>query len=249
MAHRVLVTGGAGGLGARISKLLSDRGAAVAIGYGRGRDRATALAEQLRQAGGSAVAVRIDVSDPQSVTSGVDEAARALGGLSALVNSAGTASAGASIPDGDLEALSPEIWDGLMAVNHRGPYLTARAALPFLRASGQGRIVNIGSTIGHGVWGAGAVYAPSKGALLSLTRFLAARLAPDITVNLVSPGLMLGSDMSSRAPAAYIDGWKHRSALERTTDPDDVARAVITFLDSPSVTGQSLIVDGGIHFE
>ena len=243
-----MVTGGAGGLGAQITKLLAENGAALAIGYFNGRDRAEALAASLRQSGATAHAIEIDISDPASIEAGVARAAKALGGLSALVNNAGRAATGASIPHGDLDAITPEIWDDLMAVNVRGPFLTARAALPYLRASKQGRIVNIGSTIGHGAWGAGAVYAPSKGAISSLTRFLAARLAPDVTVNTVSPGLMLGSDMSASAPPDFIGSWKDQSALGRTTDPGDVARAVLSFLDSPGVTGQSLIVDGGIHF-
>ncbi len=102
-----------------------------------------------------------------------------------LVNIAGMAAGGHRLPYSDLAAMTPEIWDEMMTVNVRGPYLVSRAAAPFLRKSKWGRIVNPGPTIGIGPWGAGAPYAPSKGAIGTLTRYLAAVLAPEITVNCV----------------------------------------------------------------
>ena len=247
-AHRTLVTGGAGGLGSAISRSLVKAGGAVAIGYVRNKDRAEALASELGQTHPKAVAVKLDVSDPASVADGVAFASAELGGLSAVVTSAGMASGGHQIAKGDLEAFTPDIWDRLMDVNVRGPFLVARAATPYLRASGQGRIVTIGSTISRGPWGAEAIYAPSKGAVEALTRFLAASLAPDIAVNMVAPGLMEGTDMSGGAPDAYVRGWKDRAVLGRTTDISDVARQVVALIESETITGQTITVDGGIHF-
>ena len=118
--------------------------------------------------------VRLDQTDPTSVGVAVEEVAEVFGGLDLLINNAGVASGGQSLPTGDLEALTPEIWDEMMTVNLRGPYLLARAAAPWLRRSNWGRIVNLGSTIGHGTWEAAAAYAPSKASVAPLTRFLAA---------------------------------------------------------------------------
>ncbi len=181
--------------------------------------------------------VRLDQTNPASIEAGIKEAAEVLGGLDLLINNAGMASGGRSLPVGDLEALTPEIWDELMSVNVRGPFLVARAAAPWLRRSNWGRIVNLGSTIGHGTWGAAAAYAPSKAAVAPLTRYLAAALAPDVTVNCVAPGLMEGTLMSSGAAEEFVTSWRERAAH------------VVTFCRSGTVTGQVLVVDGGIHFD
>jgi len=193
--------------------------------------------------------VRLDQTNPASIEAGIKEAAEVLGGLDLLINNAGMASGGRSLPVGDLEALTPEIWDELMSVNVRGPFLVARAAAPWLRRSNWGRIVNLGSTIGHGTWGAAAAYAPSKAAVAPLTRYLAAALAPDVTVNCVAPGLMEGTLMSSGAAEEFVTSWRERAVLGATTSMEDVAAHVVTFCRSGTVTGQVLVVDGGIHFD
>lgn len=155
---------------------------------------------------------------------------------------------GHDVPLGDLEAFTPEIWDEMMAVNVRGPYLVARAAYSHLRTSKWGRIVNIGSTIGHGDWYADRPFYPSKAAVVPLTRFLAASLAPDVTVNCVSPGLMAETPMGSGGPQSFYEVWKNRSALGVTTSIADVAGQVAFFCETSSITGQSVVVDGGINF-
>ncbi len=243
------VTGGSGGLGAVIAAKLAAAGADVAVGYRGGRERAEKAAESVRALGRKAALVQLDQSDASSVAAAVEEVARDLGGLDLLINNAGMASGGRTLAAGDLEALTPEIWDEMMAVNLRGPYLLARAAAPWLRRSKWGRIVNLGSTIGQGTWHAGAAFAPSKAAVAPLTRFLAAALAPEVTVNCVAPGLMEGTEMSGGAPEAYVESWKARAALGRTTSLEDVAAQVVVFCQSETVTGQVLVVDGGIHFD
>ena len=164
------VTGGSGGLGSAIARALAAKGANVAVGYRGGLERAEAIAAEVGGLGRRAKAVRLDQSNPVSVVAAVEEVAEVFGGLDLLINNAGVASGGRSLPAGDLEALTPEIWDEMMSVNVRGPYLLARAAAPWLRRSNWGRIVNLGSTIGHGTWGAAAAFAPSK-----------ASVAPELT--------------------------------------------------------------------
>lgn len=243
------VTGGSGGLGARICIALAREGADVAVGFRNGRERAEAVCADIQASGRRALAVQIDQTDPVAVDEAVAATVADFGGLDLLVNNAGVASGGRSIPAGDLDALTPEFWDELMAANVRGPYLAARAAAPHLRASHWGRIVNLGSTIGHGPWGAAAAYAPSKGAVAPLTRFLAAALSPDVTVNCVAPGLMEGTQMSGGAPESFVGAWRERAVLNATTGLDDVAAHVVAFCKSATTTGQVLVVDGGIHFD
>jgi len=243
-----LVTGGSGGLGARISSLLAAEGVDIAVGFHRGEERAEAVRHEIEALGRRAIAVQLDQADPQSIERGVAQVSEQLGGLDILVNNAGMAMGGHSIPLGDLDTFTPEIWDEMMAVNVRGPYLVTRAAASHLRSSIWGRVVNIGSTLGHGDWYQDRPFAPSKAAVIPLTRFLAAALAPDVTVNCVSPGLMIETGLGSGGSEELVEGWRKRAALNVTTSVDDVAGQVVYLCKTSTVTGQSIVVDGGIHF-
>ncbi|NKB54647.1 MAG: SDR family oxidoreductase, partial [Rhizobiaceae bacterium] len=181
--------------------------------------------------------------------SAVDRVAGEMGGLDIVVNNAAIAMGGHTIPLGDLEAFTSEIWDQMMSINVRGPYLVTRAAAPHLRASKWGQVVNIGSTLGHGDWYADRPFAPSKAAVVPLTRFLAAALAPDVRVNCVSPGLMAETGLGSGGPEHLYDNWRDRSALGVTTSIDDVAGQVVYLCKTSAITGQSIVVDGGINFQ
>ena len=244
-----LVTGGSGGLGASICLALAAEGADIAVAYLSGADRAEKVCAKVKALGRRAVAVRLDQSEPASIDAAVAEVADRLGGLDILVNNAGVAMAGHSIPLGDLDAFTPEIWDEMMAVNVRGPYLVTRAAAPHLRSSRLGRVVNIGSTIGRGVWYADRPFMPSKAAIVPLTRFLAGALAPDVTVNCVCPGLMVETGLGSGGSEEFVQWWRDRAALGVTTSIEDVAGQVVQFCKSHGITGQSMVVDGGIHFD
>jgi 3-oxoacyl-[acyl-carrier protein] reductase len=243
-----LVTGGSGGLGSKICSLLAAEGVNIAVGYHRGAERAEDIRRSIEALDRKSCAVEIDQMNPASVDAAVKTVVSAFGSLDILVNNAGIAMGGHDIALGDLDAFTPEIWDEMMAVNVRGPYLLARAAAPHLRASKWGRIVNIGSTLGHGDWYADRPFAPSKAAVIPLTRFLAASLAPDVTVNCVAPGLMVGTALGSGGPQHLYDGWRNRSALGVTTSIDDVAGQVVFLCKASTITGQSIVVDGGINF-
>ena len=114
------VTGGSGGLGSRICTLLADEGVRVAIGYYRGQERAEEVRKRIEVAGGSALAIQVDQTDPVSIKSAVTKVVTDLGSLDIIVNNAAIASGGHSIELGDLEAFTPEIWDEMMLVNVRG---------------------------------------------------------------------------------------------------------------------------------
>lgn len=243
-----LVTGGSGGLGGRICKLLANEGVNVAVGYLGGKDRADAVRHEVEAVGQRAMTVQIDQIDPSSIDAGVARVVAEMGGLDLLVNNAAIAMGGHTIAPGDLEALTPEIWDEMMAINVRGPYLVTRASAPHLRSSAWGRVVNIGSTLGHGDWYQDRAFAPSKAAIIPLTRFLAASLAPDVTVNCVSPGLMIETGLGGGGSEELVQGWRNRAALGVTTSVGDVAGQVVYLCKTSSVTGQSVVVDGGVHF-
>ena len=237
-----LVSGGSGGLGAEICRLLASNGSKVVFGYRNGSNRAEAVCASILSQGGVAYAEQVDLTDPASVNACVRKVVGDLGGLDILVNNAGMASGGHYVPNGDLDAFTPEIWTEMLNVNLSGPFYLTRAAAPHLRASDWGRVVNISSTIGHGDWGAAAAYAPSKAAVVPLTRFLSAALAPDVTVNCVSPGLMEGTQMSGGAPDRYVSMWRDRSLLGTTTSISDVAQQVLLFCKSPTITGQTVVI-------
>lgn len=250
LAGRVaLVTGASGGLGSEICRQLALADVTVIAGYRNGVDRTRDLCEQLRDQGATAHPIRIDHTDPDSISACISEITERFGALDILVNNAGMASGGHSIDNGDLDAFTPEIWEEMLTVNLSGPYFLTRAAAPMLRASRLGRVVNISSTIGHGPWGAAAAYAPSKAAVVPLTRFLAAALAPDVTVNCISPGLMEGTRMSGGAPDAFVKLWRDKAIMNTTTSLHDVARQVLTLCQSETMTGQTIVMDGGIHFD
>lgn len=243
-----LVIGGSGGLGSRICQLLAENGVNVAVSYLHGQERAENVCKELEEIGSKGIPVQINQIDPDSITSGVSEVVEKLGGIDILINNAGIAMGGHNIAPGDLEAFTPEIWDEMMAINVRGPFLITRAAASFLRSSTWGRVVNIGSTLGHGDWYQDRAFAPSKAAIVPLTRFLAASLAPDVTVNCVSPGLMVETGLGSGGSDEFVQVWKNRSALGETTSVDDVAGQVIYLCKTSTLTGQSIVIDGGIHF-
>jgi len=243
-----LVTGGSGGLGSRICSFLANEGVLVAIGYHRGEERAEEVRKSIEATGGSAMKVQVDQMDPASISNAVSNVVEDSGSLDIVVNNAGIAMGGHSIELGDLDAFTPEIWDEMMAVNLRGPYLVTRAAAPHLRSSAWGRVVNVGSTLGHGTWYADRAFAPSKAAVVPLTRFLATALAPDVTVNCVAPGLMIETGLGSGGPEHLVEGWRQRSVLNVTTSIDDVAGQVVCLCKSSTATGQTIVIDGGINF-
>jgi 3-oxoacyl-[acyl-carrier protein] reductase len=189
--------------------------------------------------------IQLDQTDPVRVDAAVSEAARALGRLDVLVNNAAW---NIGIPFPDLDMLTTDIWDRIFNTNVRGPFQLARAAATHMQKSGAGRIVNIASIAGLRPSGSSIAYASSKAALIHLTRCLAVALAPSITVNCVAPGLIEGTRMARRLPQAVVDSARSSVVLGRTSSMEDIAEQVLTFCRAESVTGQVLVVDGGMCF-
>ena len=240
-----LVTGGSGGLGKAICKALAESGVSVAVGYKDGRDRADQVCESIAASGGKAVPVGLDQSSETSIKAAIDEVVEAFGGLDILVNNAAMAK---GVPFPDLDALSTDLWDTTMQVNLRGPWLVSKYAAPRLKASKWGSIVNIAAMAGMKPMGASIAQSVSKAGTIQLTRCLAVALAPDVSVNCVAPGLMEGTELTKNISDAFRDGFKSQSVLGATTSLDDVAGQVVQFCQSETITGQTLVVDGGVYF-
>ncbi|MEM6849324.1 MAG: SDR family oxidoreductase, partial [Pseudomonadota bacterium] len=214
--------------------------------YHSGDDRAREVTSAVKALGVEGQAIAMDITDPKDIEFGVEAAARPFGGLDILVNNAATTRR----PDGDdgtLSAITADYWDAMSSANLRGPFLTARAAEPYLRASDRGRIVNIGSTIGQGSHGAALPFSVTKAGIAPLTRFLAVRLAPDILVNCVAPGLMLGTGLTQHATEEFADTWRAAAITGKTTSIEDVACQVVGCCATTTMTGQVITIDGGIH--
>ena len=240
--HRILVTGGARGLGLEFARAISGHGARVVIADVLA-DLATQAAAELRSAGLDVRALPLELADADSIAACASAATQALGGLDGLVNN------GAITNSGGRSALElePAIWDRVMNVNVRGTWLMTRECANALAASGRGAVVNLASDTP--LWGAPNLlaYVASKGAIIAMTRSLARELGTDaITVNAVAPGLTL-VEATQYVPEHRHRLYKEQRALQRDQRPEDVSGAVVFALSSLArfVTGQLLAVNGG----
>jgi 3-oxoacyl-[acyl-carrier protein] reductase len=238
-----LVTGGSGDIGRAIAEALAAGGVDVAISYVGHLKNATAAADAVRAAGRRSLAVQLDQRDPAAIDAAADTVVRAWGRLDILVNNAAW---NIGIPFTDLDALDAGVWDRVLETNLRGPYLLARAFAPHLRAHGAGRIVNIASVGGLYPGSSSIAYSASKAGLIHLTRCLAVALAPEVTVNCVAPGLVEGTRMAQRLPEEIVEWARGQAVLRRTGDARDIAAQTVAFCRAESVTGQVVVVDGGM---
>ncbi|HEX4559581.1 MAG TPA: 3-oxoacyl-ACP reductase family protein [Mycobacterium sp.] len=237
--RRALVTGGSRGIGAEIVRRLAADGAAVAFTYGSSAAEAEKLAAEVAADGGTAVAIQADSGDPEQVAKSVDDTVAELGGLDILVNNAGVAYIS------DVESLTMEQFDRLVAINVKGVFAAIQRAVPHLGSTG--RIINIGSINADRVPGPGlSLYAMSKAAVAGLTRGLARELGPrGITVNNIQPG-PIATDMNPEV-GEFADSLREVMALTHYGQPRDIA-SVVSYLAGPEagyVTGANWNVDGG----
>ncbi|MBX9453620.1 MAG: SDR family oxidoreductase [Mesorhizobium sp.] len=240
--RRMLVTGGAKGIGKAAASRFLAGGAQVAC-----LDMDEAALAELEP---GFVALNADVTDTASVETAIAEAAARMGGLDGIVNSAGVDL------QSSLEDMTDAAWERLIAVNLTGPMKVCRAALPFLKAAGGGTIVNVSSGAGLQPLKFRSAYSASKAGLQMFSKSLAMELAEaGIRVNVVCPGavetpLFRSSIAEGETGEAQLDAVRARYALARIADPDEIA-AGIAFLSSAEasyVTGVALAVDGGRTF-
>jgi 3-oxoacyl-[acyl-carrier protein] reductase len=241
-----LVTGGNGGLGQRICHALAREGVHVAIMYAQSRDQAEGVARDLTTSYQiNAAAFGCDITDGAAVEGVVREVVRRFGRLDILVNDAAYNKA---IPFTDLDNLTMEVWDKIIAVNLTGPMRLMKAAAPVMKAQGRGRIVNISSVAGLGPTGSSIAYAVSKAGLIHLTRCMAVALAPETLVNCVAPGLLEGTRATSNLRAEQIQNSAATSLLKKPADKDDCADMVVTMCRTDTMTGQTIAIDSGRYF-
>ncbi|MEL7939364.1 SDR family oxidoreductase [Pseudomonas delhiensis] len=240
--RRILITGGAGGLGLAFAEAAARAGARVAIADVRDAE-VQAAAAGLREQGLAVDGLALDLREPQSISTCVARAVERLGGLDGLVNNAAVTHSGGK----PTQALDIATWDLVMQVNVRGTWLMTNACLPALRESGRGAVVNLASDTP--LWGAPNLlaYTASKGALIAMTRSLARELGADgITVNAIAPGLV-EVEATAYVPAERHELYRRQRAISRAQLPEDVTGAVLFALSDLSrfVTGQTLPVNGG----
>ncbi len=198
--------------------------------------------DAVRKAGRRGHAVQLDQRDPKSIDLCVEKVVEHFGRIDILVNNAAW---NIGIPFTALDTLTADIWDRVLETNLRGPFLLSRAFASGLRRHGMGRIINIASLAGIAPGGSSIAYAASKAALIHLTHCLAVALAPDVTVNCIAPGLVEGTRMAGRLPEEVKQQARAQTVLGRTGSADDIAQLVVTYCKAESVTGQTVVVDGG----
>jgi NAD(P)-dependent dehydrogenase (short-subunit alcohol dehydrogenase family) len=239
-ARKIVVTGGGSGIGQVTAQLFASEGAQVAV-----LDLNHEAAEKIaRNIGG--IAVQVDVAEESSVNAAIEQAGAALGGIDGVVNCAGI------VTLGPIEETSLTTWRRHMDVNLTGTFLICRATLPWLRKAKNATIVNVSSAQALQPTSVAAAYAASKGGVLSLTKALAAELAPDIRANAVCPGLVdtpmhdaLRSSPND-PPTVSLDKYP----LKRWASAQEIASSILflTSIESSYITGATLAVDGGRTF-
>ena len=232
-----LVTGASRGIGAAVAVALADAGAAVAVNYRERADEADKVVGAVTAKGGRAIAVAADVAQSAAVTHMVEQVTKQLGPIDILVNNAGIAIVRS------VDELTEDDFDRTILVNLKSAFLCTQAVVPAMRARKWGRIVNISSGAARGAGAIGPHYNASKAGMEGLTRGYAARLVKEgITVNNVAPSLIETDMMRGRTDLA------RNIPLGRMGQPEEVAQAVAMVLGNEYMTGQTIILNGGMAF-
>jgi len=235
-----VVTGGSSGIGAACAKLLAGEGASVVVGYYRGEERAQALLRELPGRGHLAVCIPLESEASHAALP--RQLKETVGGVDILVNSAGYTQ---RIPHADVDALSPAMFNAILAANAGGPYAITRALLPLLQASGRGLVVNVSSISAITGLGSNIAYCAAKAALDTMTLSLARAFGPSVRFVCVSPAAVDTGFVAGRS-RSELEKKAAQTPLGRIVTAEDVALAVVgcaTHLKT--ATGTRIIVDGG----
>ncbi|MFW5918461.1 MAG: SDR family NAD(P)-dependent oxidoreductase [Haloferacaceae archaeon] len=237
-----LVTGASRGIGREIATQFAAEGATVGVNYPPGEEEnARAVVEEIEDSGGEALALSADVSDGDAVEAMIGQFESQVRPLDVLVNNAG-----GTMETSPIVEMSEELWDRVVDVNLRGVFLTTKHAVPGMRDTGGGSIVNISSQ--YGIIGDEnrSHYCAAKGGVISITRALARELGPEIRVNAIAPGPIV-TGKRGELTEEYLAQRTETIPLGRLGQPEEVAPTA-TFLASEQssyYTGQTLSPDGG----
>lgn len=237
-----VVTGGSRGIGRGIVQAFAAEGAKVAFFYRGNREAAEKLADEVKQSGGTALALQCDVSNLQEVEAALERVEKELGPVNVLVNNAGI------IRDGLFVGMDPADWNAVLQTNLGGTFNVCRALAMKMARLRKGRIINVSSVAAEYTNPGQTNYAASKGAVNSFTRALAVELAKrGVTVNAIAPGF-IATDMSEAIRNKAGDRIAKMIPMKRLGQPEDIARVAVFLAsaDSGYMTGQVLTVDGGL---
>jgi 3-oxoacyl-[acyl-carrier protein] reductase len=242
LKDQVAIVSGAGtGMGRAIAELFAAEGAKVVVNYRASEKEANEVVASIQAAGGEAMAHQADVSKDPEARAMVAAVEKAWGALHVLVNNAGWSQV---TPHERLEDLTDEIWDRTMNTNVRGLFYATRAAVPLIRKSGGGSVINNASASAWHAQGSSIVYSASKAAVVNMTKSLARVLAPDIRVNALAPGLV--HTRFAGWPDSTFEEGKKTSPLGRITSTEEVARvALFLAADATAITAETILVDAG----
>ena len=240
----VLITGAATGVGRQCARRFAASGFDVVINYlGPDQGDAEQTKRLVMEESARGVLMKCDVScdiDVRGMAAAIDAE---FGCLDALVNCAGTTE---FVQHEDLEGMTEEAWDRILAVNTKGPFFVVRACIPLLKRQAQAAIVNVASVAGISGAGSCLAYCASKGALNTMTKSLARALAPEIRVNAVCPGPIDSGWLRRGMTEQQMKNRVENFPIPRLAQPDDVVDAIHYLATGTSLTtGQILVVDGG----
>jgi pteridine reductase len=230
-----LVTGAGRRIGRVIALRLASEGAQVVVHYGHSKDEAESLVAEIQRGGGQAFSVQAELTQVSAIARMFEQVESRSGRLDILVNNAGR------FYTTPLAVATETEWDGLLDSNVKAQFFCAQRAAPMLTESSRGRIVNLASLGGLLAWPKYTAYCVSKAGVIHLTHCLARALAPAVTVNAIAPGTISFPD----DPPAVAETFIRQAPLKRTGTAEDIADAVLYFVNSPFVTGQVIAIDGG----
>ena len=206
-------------------------------------DAAAQTVAAIINVGGSAEAIQLDQRHPAAIEAVIANIDERYGRLDVLVNNAAW---NIGIPFRHLDELTADIWDRVMETNLRAPFLLARAAAKLLKASDGGHIVNISSAGGISPGSSSIAYSSSKAGLYHLTRSLAVAMSPEVAVNCIAPGFVENTRMAARLPDNVAQDARQTAVLGRVGQAEDIANQTLAFVQSTSITGQTMVIDGGM---
>ncbi|MEB0058434.1 MULTISPECIES: 3-oxoacyl-ACP reductase family protein [unclassified Variovorax] len=237
----IIITGAATGIGQAFAVACAAQGANVVVADLNAADETVAAVEQ---AGGRALAVRVDVADDASVKAMAAAALERFGRIDGLVNNAAYFREVKLTP---FEELDPAQWDRIFAVNVKGVWQCCKAVMPAMREHGSGSIINISSVVAVAGQPGYLHYVATKGAVLSMTKGLAKEVGPyGVRVNVIAPGFVI-TDATRNRPVEWQQSFLKARAISREQRPDDLVGTALYLLSDLAgfVSGQTIVVDGG----